>query len=171
MGATAGAVGLGSLASVGIVSAATSNSGSADSLVDKIATKFNVNKDDVQKLFDEERTARQAEHEKEVNERLQKLVDAGTITAEQKTAIEAKLKELKADREANKDDMKNLSDDERKAKMDEKKTALEVWAKEQGLDLSKLKGVFRGPGGPGGPGGPRQGEKPSGDQSQEDQQQ
>lgn len=149
-----GSVGLSSLAGVGMVSAA-SNTDHQDSLVSKIATKFNVNKDDVQKLFDEERAARQAEHEKEVSDRLQKLVDAGTITADQKTAIEAKLKELKASREAERENMKNLTEEERKAKMDAKRTELENWAKEQGLDLSKLRGVFGGPHGHGGPNGPR----------------
>lgn len=149
-----GSVGLSSLAGVGMVSAA-SNTDHQDSLVSKIATKFNVNKEDVQKLFDEERAARQAEHEKEVSDRLQKLVDAGTITADQKTAIEDKLKELKASREAERENMKNLTEEERKAKMDAKRTELENWAKEQGLDLSKLSGIFGGPHGHGGPNGPR----------------
>lgn len=123
-------------------------------LVDKIASKFNISKDDVQKVFDEDRAAHEAEHDKEVSDRLQKLVTDGTITAAQKTAIEAKIKEMKADREANRDAMKNLSETERKAKMDEKRSALEAWAKEQGLDLSKLKGVFGGPHGHGNHGGP-----------------
>jgi hypothetical protein len=154
VGGVVSTVGLASLASVGMAAAATDNSSSQQNLVDKIAQKFNVNKDDVQKVFDEDRAAHEAEHEKAQAERLQKLVDNGTITAAQKTAIEAKLKELKAERQANKDEFKNLSEDQRKAKMDEKRTELESWAKEQGLDLSKLRGVFRGPGGHGGPGGP-----------------
>lgn len=156
LGGVISTVGLGSLASVGMASAANNSSGSSN-LVDKIATKFNVNKDEVQKVFDENRAAHEAEHQTKVNERLQKLVDDGTITAAQKTAIEAKIKELKADREANKDTMKDLTEEQRKAKMDEHKAALEAWAKTQGLDLSKLKGVFMGSGhrGPGGPGGQR----------------
>jgi hypothetical protein len=87
---------------------------------------------------------------------LQKLVDAGTITVSQKTAVEAKLKELKAARESNKDSMKDLTDDERKAKMEEERTSLEAWAKEQGIDLANLKGILMGGGhgGMGGPGGP-----------------
>lgn len=138
-----------------MASADADNRGS-DNLVKKIAQKFNISQDDVQKVFDEERSAHQAEREKKAGERLQKLVDDGTITAEQKTAIEAKMKELKAEHEANKGTMKDLSEDERKAKMEEKRSALETWAQEQGLDLSKLKGVFGGPGGGHGHrGGPR----------------
>lgn len=137
-----------------MVSAATSN-GNGNDLAEKIATKFNLNKDEVKQVFEEEHTARRAEHEKRVSERLQKLVDEGTITAEQKTAIEAKLKELQANREEHHEEMENLSDDERKAKLEEKRTELENWAKEQGLDLSKLKGVFGGPRGHGHRGSPQ----------------
>jgi hypothetical protein len=152
-----GTFGLGGLATAGIANAESAASSSTDpmsSLVEKIASTFNIDKAKVQSLFDENKTARQAEREKQQTERLQKLVDNGTITAAQKTAIEAKLAELKKEREADKDTMKDLSDAERKAKMDEKRTELESWAKEQGLDLTKLKGILSGGhGGPGGPGG------------------
>lgn len=106
----------------------------------------------MQKVFDEDRAAHEAEHQKQLSDRLQKLVDNGTITAAQKTAIEAKLKELKSQHDANRDSFKNMTEAERKAKMDEERTALENWAKAQGLDLTKLHGIFRG--GPGGPHGP-----------------
>lgn len=131
----------------------TSSNDPTSSLVDKLVSKFNLNKADVQKVFDENRTEMEAKHEAEVSARLQKLVDAGTITSEQKTKIEAKLKELKAERESDRDSMKNLTDSQRKAKMDAKKTELENWAKDNGLDLTKLQGVFMG-GGHRGPGGP-----------------
>lgn len=149
-------LGLGTLATVGIASAetGTDSNNPMSSLVQKIASKFNLNKDEVQKVFDEDRSAREAEREKDQAERLQKLVDAGTITASQKTAIEAKIKEMKAERDANKDSMKDLSDTERKAKMDAKKTELETWAKQQGLDLTKLQGVLMGGHGRGGHNGP-----------------
>lgn len=146
--ATVGAAGL--TATQAVMAATDKTSGSESSLVDKIATKFGLNKSDVQQVFDEDRMAHEAEHEAKITERLQALVDDGTITADQKTVIEAKLKEMKAERDAHKDEMKNLSDDERKAKMEEKRTALEQWAKDNNLDLTKLRGVFMG--GPGGPG-------------------
>ncbi len=151
-----GTVGLTSLAGVGIVSAesgTTSSTTSSDpmsSLVQAIASKFNLNKADVQKVFDDNRTAREAEHAQKESANLQKLVDAGTITAGQKTAIEAKLKAMQTERDTDREAMKSLTDAQRKAKMDEKRTELESWAKEQGIDLSKLKGIFGGPGGHGG---------------------
>lgn len=149
-------IGTGGVIGVQAVSAESGTSNDPmSSLVDKLVSKFNLNKDDVQKVFDESRSEMDAKREAESSERLQKLVDAGTITAEQKTKIEAKLKELKAERENDKESFKDLSDDERKAKMDEKRSELESWAKETGLDLTKLRGVLMGgPGGHGGPGGP-----------------
>lgn len=151
IGGVLGTVGLTSLAGVSIASAETTtaptSSDPMSSLVQKIASKFNLNKDEVQKVFDEDKTARETQREEKIAKRLQGLVDAGTITNTQKTAIEAKLKELKTAREANRTEMKNLSDAERQSKMDEKKNELESWAKEQGIDLSKLKGIFGGPGG------------------------
>lgn len=148
VGGLLSAVGLSTVVGVGMASAQSGTANTTDpmsSLVQKIASKFNLNKDEVQQVFDEEREAREAEREKRQSERLQKLVDEGTITSAQKTAIDAKIKELKTEREASKDSMKDLSDAERKAAMESKRTELETWTKSQGLDLSKLRGIFMGP--------------------------
>jgi polyhydroxyalkanoate synthesis regulator phasin len=147
VGGVLGTVGLSSLVGIGAVSAASSNNGRSD-LVDKIASTFSLNKDDVQKVFDEERTAHQAERKAKVSARLQKLVDKGTITAEQKTAIEAKLEEMRAKREAEHGTMKDLTPAERKAKRKQNKAEMEAWAKQEGIDLAKLKGIFMGHHGP-----------------------
>lgn len=149
-----GTVGLAGLATATIAGAETSSTSSDNpmsSLVDKIASTFNLDKSKVQAVFDANRTEQEAKRDEERATKLQSYVDDGTITAAQKTAIEAKLKELKAEREANKDSMKDLTEDERKAKMDANRSALQTWATEQGLDLSKLQGIFFGGHG----GGPR----------------
>ena len=153
-----GVVGLGGFASAGIASAATTPSDDPmSSLVDKISSTFNLDKAKVQQVFDSERTARDTERQKLQQSELQKLVDGGTITSAQKTAIEAKMAEMKKSREADRESMKDLTDDQRKAKMDEKRTEMESWAKENGIDLTKLKGILGGgPGGHGGPGGRHQ---------------
>lgn len=152
-----GTLGIATLTGVGIANAETGTSSSSNdpmsSLVEKISSTFNLDKTKVQELFDQDRSDREAEREEQQAERLQALVDDGTITSAQKTAIESKIKEMKTEREADKDSMSELTDEERKAKMDEMRTDLESWAKEQGIDLSDLKGVLGGPGGHGG--GPR----------------
>lgn len=151
-----GTVGIAGLTTFGIANAETSSDigdGPMSSLVEKIANTFNLDKAKVQEVFDTDRTERETEREAERAERLQALVDDGTITAAQKTVVESKIKEMKSEREANRDAMKDLTNDERKAKMDEKRTALQTWAKEQGLDLGELRGILGGPGS--GHGGPR----------------
>ena len=108
-------VGLASVLGTGMVSAATNSGSSGDSLISKIAQKFNLKESDVQAVFDEDKTARDAERQADMSDRLQDLVDNGKITAAQKTLIENKAKALQTARET-----------ERKA--------LQAWADEQGID-------------------------------------
>lgn len=143
---------------VGVASAATTNSNGSESLIDKIATKFNLNKDEVKALFDEERTEREAQMKTKQEERLNTLVSEGKITADQKAKIIAKQEELKTKREANRDAMKDKTDAERKAAMEKERTELEQWAKDNGIDTQYLR--MLGGRGPGGPGHGR-GEKPA----------
>lgn len=157
-------IGLASLGA-GVANAATSTSDTdtnpMSSLVDKIATKFNLDKTQVQQVFDEQKTEMDAEREQKAKEDLAQLVTDGKLTQAQSDAITAKRAELDKTREANRDSMKDKTADERKTAMEAERTALEQWAKDNGIDTQYLKYVFgHGPGGHGGPGGPR-GEKPS----------
>jgi hypothetical protein len=144
-----------------IVSAATtSTSSSSDptsSLVSKLASKFNLNKSDVQAVFDEDRTARDAERQQKVEAELSQAVTDGKLTADQKTKILAKIKEVKATMEANRDSMKDKTEAELKSAMDSERTSLESWAKENNIptEYLRLLGPGGGHGGPGGPGSPR----------------
>ena len=117
------AVTIGIVGLAGIASAQTSTNGT--SLVDKIATKFNLKKADVQAVFDANKSEKQAEHTADVSARLQSLVDKGTITADQKAKIEAKQAELKTEREA-------------------ERTALQKWATDNGIDAKYLMGGAMG---------------------------
>lgn len=158
---------LAGIAGTGMVSAAT-DAGSANgsgngvsNLVDKIASKFNLNKADVQAVFDEERAAREAEHQQRMGDRLTQAVKDGKITEDQKAKILAKLKEIKADMDANRDTMKDETAAERKAAMEAKRAELEKWASDNNISLEYLRmGMgHHGHGGHGGPGmgmgGPR----------------
>lgn len=89
-----------------------SNSDEAE-LVTRIAQRFNISPAEVQAVFDEHQ---RAEREAEISERLQKLVDKGKITVEQKTLIESKLKELAAAH-------------------DQQEAELEAWAATQGVEV------------------------------------
>lgn len=151
-----GTVGIAGLTTAGVVSAEQSESSDgSSSLIDKIASTFNLDKAKVQEVFDTEREEREAKRDEQRAERLQQLVNDGTITTAQKSAIESKLKEMKAERTASKDTAKDMTPEERKNLMQEKRSELESWAKEQGVDLSELRGIFGGHGMRGGHGSQR----------------
>lgn len=126
----------------------TSANDGVNTLVQKIATKFGLKQSDVQAVFDEARTERQKEMEKKYEDQLNTYVSEGKITDAQKNLILAKHAEMKTQREANRDDFRNLTQTERKNLMETRKTELENWAKENGIDLQYLMpfGKGKGPG-------------------------
>ena len=141
------ALGFSALASVGVAEAVSGTAhGNMSNIVDKIASTFNLDKAKVQQVFDEQRAEHKQHHKEMVTERLQQLVDNRAIRSEQKTAIEAKLTELRKQREADRDSLKDLSHEQRQEKMQQRRDELEKWANGQGLDLSKLTGIFKGHG-------------------------
>jgi hypothetical protein len=111
VGAAVLSFGLTSIAGMSIASAASNTDTGSSSLVDKIASKFNLKKDDVQKVFDEDKTAREAERQKDFSDRLQKKVDSGDITAAQKTLIENKAKELQTKKDTEQKDLQKWASD------------------------------------------------------------
>ncbi len=148
--------GLGGLASVGLVSAATTSTSGQSSIIDKIASKFNLNKDEVKAVFDEEHAAREAEMTAKADTELSQLVTDGKITAEQKDKIIAKRTELQKQREADRTAMESKTDAERKTAMEARKTELDKWASDNGIDTQYMRYVMgggRGGHGHGGPGG------------------
>lgn len=146
----------------GAAFATTQTDGSTDpmsSLVGAIASKFNLETSEVQAVFDEQRTAMEAEREKETKEKVAALVTDGKLTQAQADKINAKRSEMKEQREAARDDMEGKTAEERKSAMEAKKTELDTWLEENDIDESYaylLMGGGRGHGGPGGPGGPRE---------------
>lgn len=158
VGGAVATVSLAGLGTLGMASAATSSgTDPQSSIIDKLTSKFNLNKDEVRKVFDENRTAREAEREAEVKTRLDQLVKDGSITQEQKDKLIAKAKELKAAREANREAIKDKTEAERKEAMKTERSSLKQWLSDNGLTEEYgryLHGGGRGHG-PGGPGGPR----------------
>ena len=121
-------VGIATLAGAGLVNAHTSSTSSAD-LVDKIAQKFNLNKDDVQKVFDEDRAAHLAERQQQMEERLTQAVKDGKLTQAQADAIKAKLQEMKSFMDSLKDKTTQERHEAMKTKMDE----LKAWATQNNI--------------------------------------
>ena len=143
-----------SIGAAGITAGSTVAADPADSghdtLVSKIAQKFNLKQDEVQAVFDEERKNKQAEHQQQEEQKLAQAVKDGKLTEEQKSKIIAKKNELREQREAERDSMKDKSREERKQAMEAKRTELEKWAQENNIPTEYLH-HGKGRGGPGGP--------------------
>jgi hypothetical protein len=146
----ASTIGLSSVAGMGVASAATtgttnSNTDGMSSLVDKLATKFNLNKSDVQAVFDEDRSSHDAEMQQKLEERLNQAVTDGKITSAQKTLILNKQKEMKTFM----DSLKGKTADERDSAMKTKMAELKTWASDNNIPEDYLGPMGHGPGGPG----------------------
>lgn len=145
-----------SLLGVGFAATASAHSSADDTgFAERIAAKFNLNKDEVQTFLKEEHTAREAEREAKHAERLAQLVTDGKLTQAQADALTAKHAEMKASREAEMEEMRNLSQEERRAKMEAKRTEMDTWLKEQGIDPEVLRPTDGMRGGKGFGHGPR----------------
>jgi hypothetical protein len=111
-------------------------------LIQKIADRFGLNKDDVKAVFDQNREEHHAKMEEKFTAKLDQYVKDGKITEEQKQLIINKRKEMHSERETNMPAMQNLTAGEHRQKMEEKRTALETWAKQNNIDPSYLMGGF-----------------------------
>lgn len=116
------------------VGASAQSSNSDDSLASKIATKFNLKKEDVQAVVgqdrSEKRAAHQAEHQKRLEERLTKAVTDGKITEDQKAKIIAYLNS----QESVLQNLEDKTDEERKAAFEAHRQEVKKWAQDNGID-------------------------------------
>lgn len=133
------------------------------SLVSAIATKFNLNSAEVQTVVDDvmkaERTGHMAEMQANQATRLTQAVTDGKITQVQANLITAKVAEMKASMEANRTANQNLTEEERKTKMQAEQASLKAWATANNIPMNFLSqfggrghGGFDGHKGPGGKG-------------------
>ena len=129
------------VAGVGLVSAASNDNG--NTLVDKIATKFNLNKTDVQQVFDQNREEHRAEMKAKAEEKLAQAVKDGKLTQAQADHIKSVEKEI-GDIIGNKKpgELDQSTRDAIKSKRDD----LKKWTDEQGI---KLRSFMFGPHGHG----------------------
>lgn len=131
-------VGIGGVQLVSADSAPTSTNGSEQSLVDKIASKFHLDKSKVQAVFDEDRQAHHAEMEQKRADALAQAVKDGKLTQAQADHITAVWNEVDAIMKKS-DDSKSSAADRQAVK--DKLDALQQWAKDQSIDLGSIVGM------------------------------
>lgn len=130
-GAVAG-VSMAAIAGARAVSAATGPP--ADSIINRIATKFNLDKEEVAQVFEEEHEARHAKMQQKLEERLDEAMKEGKLTEEQKAAILAKLEELQPERES----WQAKTPEERREAKKELHADLKEWAEDNDIPLKYL---------------------------------
>lgn len=145
--AAAATVALGGAGTLGLVSADTNTTtpSGQSSLVDQIASKFNLNKADVQAVFDQNRAEHEAARQAQQKEQLAQAVSDGKLTQAQADHISQVMGEIQALRGTTAP--KDLSKDTRdqiKTKLDD----LHTWAKQQNIDLRSILGGMHGMHGP-----------------------
>lgn len=126
--------GLGGLAITQAVGATADPTGH-QSLVDKISSKFNLDKNEVQKVFEEDRQALEATMQARLEERLKQAVEEGKITQELADQLLAKHKEMHAYRES----IKDKPAEERHALMKAKTEEMAQWLKDNNIDKSLMR--------------------------------
>lgn len=130
----------GSILSSTLVSAQETST-QPQSIIQRIAQRFNLSEADVKTVFEQERQEHQAQMKAELETRLTQAVTDGKINQEQKAAILNKFADMKADK-VDPGQFKNLTKEQRKAEMDQKKADLEAWAKDSGLTLEVLQSLM-----------------------------
>lgn len=93
-------------------------------LISRIAEKFNLKESDVEAVFEAVRDEKHEEMKAEREKRLTQAVSDGVITEAQKTAILSKMNENINERKGNREEMQNFF-------------------KEQGIDQTKLRDYLR----------------------------
>lgn len=111
------------------------DSSTRNALVDRLTTKLNLNKDDVQKVFDEVATEHRAEMKKNFEERLQQGVEDGDITADQKAKIIAKHNEMETFRLS----LEGKTAAEVREAMEAKRNEMEKWADDNNIPTGYLR--------------------------------
>lgn len=133
---------LGLLISGGVVLAKTT--ASYPLIVQKLADRFNLQPEEVNKVFEEVRQERWQQRETWFEERLVAAVKAGTITKAQKEAILKKRAEIQKKMEALR--TSDLNPQERWEKMSKLREEMRSWAEKNKISLSLCLGGGFGPG-------------------------
>ena len=102
------------------------------SLAEKISKRFGIQQSEVEQVMQEHRQEMQQNHD------AKQLVDQGKITAAQKDALMQKHKEMQENRKDEHEKMQGMTKEERQKEHEARRSAMDAWLKEQGIDKSVL---------------------------------
>lgn len=103
-------------------------------IIQKLIDKFNLNPQEVTQVLEEAREEHQQQAQADFEENLNKAVENGKITEDQKNLILAKHQQMKNSKE----NWENLSPEERREKGKAIKEDLKTWAEQNNINLKDL---------------------------------
>jgi len=112
------------------------------SMAQQLASKLGINESKVQTAFDTIHEDRQKKMESAFEKRVQDSATSGKITEAQQKLILAKHEEIQSERESERDSVRSMTPEDRRAHMQSERTAFESWADANGIDMSSF---FSGP--------------------------
>ncbi|OGG09569.1 hypothetical protein A2154_01420 [Candidatus Gottesmanbacteria bacterium RBG_16_43_7] len=110
--------------------------------VSSLAQKLGIEESRLQSALDQMRAEHQVQMQSRMEERLNQAVSDGKITETQQQLILTKHQEIQAERQNDTDNWQNLTPQERRSRMEQKRAELEKWASENGIDMSYFGGGF-----------------------------
>jgi hypothetical protein len=123
----------------GVAAHAATDTSTSDSFAAKLATRFNLNKADVTKFLSDEHASRQADRQANMATTLK----VAGLSDAQITALQAKRDEQRGAHDAWETANPNATEAEEKAQRNTDKVAFESWAKDQGIDLTKVQTALK----------------------------
>ena len=103
-------------------------------IIQKLVDKFNLNQDEVEAVFEENRQERQTQRQADHQAKLDQAVEAGILTEDQKNTLLEKQSEFQGER----GQFKDLSQEERQKERQSRQDQMQSWAEENGIDLEAL---------------------------------
>lgn len=111
-------------------------------LAQKISETFNLNEDEVQKVFDEHRQEIKDTRKQMFNNRLKRLVEEGDLNQEQKQKIKDKLSDLKEERNNMRGNNDIYSREDRRELRHAHRNELNQWAEEYDIPQYLLRPAY-----------------------------
>lgn len=106
-----------------------------ETLAQRISNRFGLNQEEVETTMEEYRYEHRQMHEERMGEmleeRLSEAVEEGELTSDQMYAVLAKHEEMESER----DELEDLSPEERREAMADHHEEMEAWAQENDIDL------------------------------------
>lgn len=104
--------------------------------IQRLMEKFNISESDMTSFMEEFKVEKQERRAENMAEKLNAAVESGLLTFEQKAELEALMNNF----HNSKEDLQELSREEKKALHEEHRTEIQAWAEANGVDLAEILG-------------------------------